>query len=62
MYADLVLHFGVSALIAVFDPALAALAGLLKEGYDAAFGGVASLLDLAADGLGILFGWVLTTL
>tara|TARA_R110001592_G_scaffold79556_5_gene237686 strand:- start:388 stop:570 length:183 start_codon:yes stop_codon:yes gene_type:complete len=51
---DKVLHFVVSFIIALFDPALAVLAGIGKEVYDALGGGVADVYDLVADGLGIL--------
>jgi hypothetical protein len=54
---DLVLHFLVSYVLALFDPALAAVAGVGKEVFDY-FGGVASLVDLAADFFGIwVAGW-----
>ena len=50
---DKVLHFLVSFLLAQIDPALAALAGIGKEIFDAAGGGVADVYDLVADALGI---------
>lgn len=51
---DKVLHFIVSYLIALVDPALAVLAGVGKEVYDALGGGMADVCDLVADALGIL--------
>jgi hypothetical protein len=51
---DKFLHFLVSYLIALFDPALAVVAGIGKEVYDAFGGGMADVFDLAADALGIL--------
>jgi hypothetical protein len=51
---DKLLHFVVSYLIALVDPALAVLAGVGKEVYDALGGGMADVYDLVADGLGIL--------
>ena len=57
---DKLLHFWVSFGIAFLHPAMAALAGIGKEVYDAASGGVADAGDLAADGLGILFAWIVS--
>lgn len=51
---DTLLHFLVSYLIATVDPVLAIMAGLGKEIYDFFGGGVADVIDLAADALGIL--------
>lgn len=52
--ADKVLHFLVSYVLALFDPAIAVLAGVGKEVYDALGGGMADVYDLVADALGIL--------
>ncbi len=52
--SDKILHFVISYLIALFDPALAVLAGVGKEVYDFFGGGTADIYDLVADGLGIL--------
>lgn len=52
--SDKILHFVISYLIALVDPALAVLAGVGKEVYDYFGGGVADIYDLVADGLGIL--------
>ena len=51
---DKILHFVISYLIALVDPALAVLAGVGKEIYDFFGGGTADVYDLVADGLGIL--------
>ena len=51
---DKVLHFLVSFFIALFDPALAVLAGVGKEVYDGLGGGTADVFDLVADALGIV--------
>jgi hypothetical protein len=51
---DKLLHAFFSFLLASVDPALAILAGLLKEVYDFFGGGVADVLDLVADAVGIL--------
>lgn len=51
---DKLLHFLVSYLIALVEPALAIVAGVGKEIYDALGGGMADVYDLVADGLGIL--------
>lgn len=52
--SDKILHFVISYLIALVDPALAVLAGVGKEVYDFFGGGMADVYDLVADGLGIL--------
>lgn len=52
---DKVLHFGVSYILALINPFLALVAGLGKEVYDEARGGMADFGDLVADWLGILF-------
>jgi hypothetical protein len=51
---DNILHIAVSYLLALFDPALAVAAGLGKEIFDLFGGGVADVLDLVADAVGIL--------
>lgn len=51
---DKVLHFVVSFLIGQVSPALAYVAGWGKEFFDLATGGVISIGDLIADGLGVL--------
>lgn len=47
------LHFGASFLIALFDVSLAFIAGIGKEMYDIAIGGVSEAGDLVADWIGI---------
>lgn len=51
---DKILHMAVSYFLAMIDPALAVAAGLGKEAFDLLGGGVADVLDLAADAIGIL--------
>lgn len=51
---DKILHIAVSYLLALVDPALAVAAGLGKEIFDLFGGGVAEVLDLVADAVGIL--------
>ncbi|GMW00815.1 MAG: hypothetical protein AMXMBFR84_19520 [Candidatus Hydrogenedentota bacterium] len=51
---DKILHFWVSFFIALVHPAIAVVAGVGKEIWDAAMGGMADAGDLFADGLGIL--------
>lgn len=51
---DKLQHFVASFLLALYDPMLAFVAGVGKELYDAARGGVADFGDLVADWLGIL--------
>lgn len=51
---DKILHIAVSYLLALVDPALAVAAGLGKEIFDLFGGGVADVLDLVADAVGIL--------
>lgn len=51
---DKILHMAVSYVLAMIDPALAIAAGLGKEAFDFLGGGVADILDLAADAIGIL--------
>lgn len=57
---DKLLHFLVSFVIAIERPALAFLAGIGKEVYDAASGGIAEAGDLLADWAGILFALLWT--
>lgn len=51
---DKILHLTISYLLALVDPALAVAAGLGKEVFDLFGGGVADVLDLLADAVGIL--------
>ena len=55
MGIDKLFHFIASYVIALYDPALAVLAGIGKEFFDAFLGGVVDVGDLVADALGILF-------
>ncbi len=56
---DKLLHFSISLVIALVEPALAVVAGVGKEVWDALQGGFADPLDLVADGLGILVAlWI----
>jgi hypothetical protein len=54
--ADRLLHLFVSFVLALANPFLAAFAGIGKEVYDAMCGGMADVWDLVYDGVGILFG------
>jgi hypothetical protein len=47
-------HFWISFYIAFFKPGLAMIAGVGKELFDLATGGIIDAGDLAADGLGII--------
>ncbi len=51
---DKVAHFFFSFLIGQFSPLLAVFAGIGKEIFDVARGGMADAGDLVADALGIL--------
>jgi hypothetical protein len=55
--SDLALHFAVSAAISEFDVGTAMWLGLGKECYDYCDGGEFSLEDLAADAVGIGWGY-----
>jgi len=51
---DKLVHFVVSFALATIDPLIAVVAGLGKEILDALGAGTPDVLDLLADGLGIL--------
>jgi hypothetical protein len=57
---DKLYHILASFLLSFVDPFLAGLAGVLKELADLAGAGTADVLDLAADGIGILLWWLVS--
>ncbi len=57
---DKLLHFWISFFIGLVSPYLSAAAGLGKEVFDAASGGVADAADLLADGLGIMLALIVS--
>ncbi|MCC6142748.1 MAG: hypothetical protein IT368_02965 [Candidatus Hydrogenedentes bacterium] len=55
---DKLYHIAATFLLSTVDPALAAAAGVFKELVDLIGAGTADILDLAADGFGILLWWL----